>query len=141
MTFTQLNRGPTIKLKMPKPGDREVALKWWANPTAPFLGISLGATIAWSLGIRHLTDRVDVLIGEGEDAGKIRIKQSENGSWLCRVRGGEYCVFLTSEVSLARFAMFPGAKIQSCGIEFRDRQVTFPIPTAAQLVSGGTHVG
>lgn len=137
MTFTQLNRGPTIKRKMPKPGDREVALKWWANPTAPFLGISLGMAIAWSIGVRHMSERVEILVGEGEDSGKIMIRRAENGSWWCRVRGGEYCVFLDSEVSLRHFALFAGVEIQSSDVEVRNDAVTFAIPPAAKLLSGG----
>lgn len=139
MSFTQINRGPKIKVKTLKPGEREVALKWWANPTAPFLGISLGITIAWSIGIRHLSERVEVLIGKDEDAGKVRIRRTATGSWWCRVRGGEYCVFLDSEVSMQLFALFAGVEIQSSGIEVRDDAVTFVIPSAAKLVPGGGH--
>lgn len=133
MTFTQLNRGPKVKPKPRKPGQREVALKWRANPTAPFLEIALGSDVAWSLGLRYISERVDVLIGEGDDAGNIRIRRSENGSWWCQVRGGQYCVFLDSDVSISRFAMFPGVEIQGDGIEVCDGALTFTMPDAARL--------
>ncbi len=133
MTFTELKRGPKVKAVAPKPTDDQVALKWRANPTAPFLDMAIGRHVAWSMGIRYLSERVDVLIGEGDDAGKIQIRRSENGSWLCQVRSGRYCVFLDSDVSLARFGMFPGVEIQSDGIEVHDGSVTFPIPAAAIL--------
>lgn len=132
MTFTQLNRGPKVKGKAVKPGEREVAMKWRANPTAPFLDISLGSYIAWSMGLRYSSERVDVLIGEGDDADKLQIRKSENGSWWCQVRGGQYCVFLDSDVSIARFAMFPGVELQRDGFDVRDGAVTFPIPAAAR---------
>jgi len=133
MTFTQLNRGPKVKAKVRKPGEREVALKWRANPTAPFLDIALGRYIAWSMGLRHSSERVDVLFGDGNDAGKLQIRKSENGSWWCQVRNGQYCVFLDSDVSIARFAMLPGVEIQGDGFEVRDSAVTFPIPAAARI--------
>lgn len=133
MTFTQINRGPKVKAKARKPGDREVAMKWRASPTAPFLDIALGSNVAWSMGLLYSSERVDVLIGEGDDAGKVQIRRSENGSWWCQVRGGQYCVFLDSDVSIARFAMFPGVEIQGDGIEVSHGAVTFAIPAAARL--------
>lgn len=133
MTFIQLNRGPKVKVKVQKPGDREVALKWRANPTAPFLEIALGRHVAWSMGLRYNSERVDVLIGEGDDAGKMQIRRSENGCWWCQVRGGQDCVFLDSDASLARFALFPGVEIQRDGIEVGEGIVTFPIPAAARI--------
>lgn len=131
MTFTELKRGPKVKANVPKPTDDEVALKWRANPTAPFLDIAIGRHVAWSMGLRYMSERVDVLFGEGDDAGKLQIRRSENGSWLCQVRSGRYCVFLDSDVSIARFAMFPGVEIQGNGIEVRDGALTFPIPVHA----------
>ena len=139
MTFTRLNRGPKIKDKSLKPDEREVALKWRANPTAPFLDIALGRNIAWSMGLRYHSERVDILIGEGEDAGKLLIRKSENGSWWCQVRAGQYCVFLDSDVSIAHFALFPGVEVQASGLEVRDCAVTFPIPVHAMHPSAQPH--
>lgn len=133
MTFTPLNRGPKVKAKPQKPGEHQVALKWRANPTAPFLDIALGRHVAWSMGLRYISERVDILIGEGDDAGKIQIRRSESGSWWCQVRGGQYCVFLDSDVSIAQFAMFPGVEIYGEGLEVRDGTVTLPIPAAARI--------
>lgn len=133
MTFTQLNRGPKVKAKVLKPGERQVALKWRAHPTAPFLDIALGRYIAWSMGLRSISERVDVLFGEGDDAGKLQIRKSENGSWWCQYRSGQYSVFLDSDVSSARFALFPGVEIQGNDFEVRDGAVTFPIPAAARI--------
>lgn len=133
MTFTPLIRGPKVKSSVVKPTDDEVGLKWRANPTAPFLEIAIGRYVAWAIGFRSFSECVHVLIGEGDDAGKVQIRRTEKGSWWCQVRGGRYTVFLDSDVSVARFAMFPGVQTQSTGIEMRDGAVAFPIPAAARI--------
>jgi len=132
MSFVQLNRGPKVKVKARRVADGEIALKWWANPTAPFLGIAIGEDIARAIGIISYSQRVDLLIGEGEDAGKLCIRKAENGSWWFRIRGHQRVVFLDSDVSQKHFAMFPGDALQSSGIQFSAGAVTFDIPASAR---------
>lgn len=132
MTFKQVSRGPTIKQKAQRVADHQIALKWWAHPTAPFIGIAIGGSIAHSIGIIRCTERVDFLFGQGDDAGKVGIRRSDDGCWLCRVRGNEYCVFLDSNTSGKYFALFPRIEIAQRNILIERHAVYFTMPEFAR---------
>lgn len=138
MTFVQINRGPKIKGKPQRVAKDQLTLKWWANPTAPYLGIAIGEKIARAIGIIDFSQRVEFLMGVGDDAGKAAIRNSASGSWWCRVRGGEYCVFLDSEVSNRYFALFPRVEIQTSAIEVQGDTVTFSLPDFVRLTGSAT---
>lgn len=133
MTFQPIHRDPPQKVKrMPVPSGG-IVLHWWANPTAPFLGIHLGESLARAIGLCQFSHAVQMLIGSGEHAGKAAISNADRGSWTCRVRGGTWCVFLDSNASFEHFAIAERTVIESASIQVSGKTVEFQIPAAFRL--------
>lgn len=141
MSFRQISRGPTVKTRPQRLSENRIALQWWANPTAPYLGILLGNRIARSIGIGSIGERVHFLLGEGHDVGLVGVERSAHGSWWCKVRGGTYSVFLDSEVSNQHFSLIPRIEVDHADITLRGNTVFFRIPDSvrkpAKLSGGG----
>jgi hypothetical protein len=128
MSFQRIFRQPHIKAKPARVPDDGIALQWWANPTAPFLGIHIGHKLASSIRLFDHSQPIQVLLGEGADFGMLGLRRVERGDWWCRVRAGSWCAFLDSHISNEYFELFERRLISREAITVSEDAVYFHVP-------------